>query len=139
LKTNTSLEEILVTSNELGEKGMLAILNGLKDNTSVKIFTSRSYNVECYYWSPQELNALKDVILSNKTLETIKLPDNQIGEPADIRILIEPYRVINDREPATIKGFELSRSMDIPAFNRENAANDKLEQCARVRFSNRYY
>jgi hypothetical protein len=52
---------------------------------------------------------------------------------------IEPYRVINDREPMTIKGFELSRSIKIPKFNRENALNDTLEQCANIKFSNHRY
>lgn len=139
LKTNTSLEELCVTSNQLQKKGLLAILKGLEQNTTLKTLYSRSYNVVCYYWSPQELNALKELILANKTLTTIELPDNQIDEPNDIRILIEPYQMIKDREPATVKGFELSRSVNIPDFNRENAANDSLEECARVIFSNRYW
>lgn len=34
LKKNTSLEELLVTSNQLEERGLLAILKGLKHNTT---------------------------------------------------------------------------------------------------------
>lgn len=139
LKTNSSLEEILLTSNQLEKKGMLAIMKGLEENTTLKTFSSRSYNVECYYWSPQELNALKNLIIANKTLENIELPDNQISEPERIRILIEPYRTIKDRKLPTIKGFELSRSCHIPDFNQENAENGSLEKCASITFSNRYY
>lgn len=135
LKNNTSLEELLVTSNQLQNKGIMAILKGLEENTTLKTLSSRSYNLSRYHWSSRELNALKGLILANKTLEKILLPDNQINRPEHIRILIEAYQSIKDREPATIKGFELGLH-DIPNFNRENAANDELEKWAKVRFIN---
>lgn len=46
LKTNKTLESLAVTSNELGQKGIIGILNGLTYNRSIKTFYASSYNVQ---------------------------------------------------------------------------------------------
>lgn len=133
LKENHSLGILAVCTSQLEEPGVLAVLDGLKNNESLKMFHGRSYNIQRYYWSPDELKALQDVITSNTSLQHIVLPDNQIGKPRYVNILSEPYKTINDRELASIHDLELCL-YKLPEFNKENASNGKLDEYSQIKF-----
>ncbi len=132
LKTNDYLEELLVTSNQLEKEGLIALLNGLEKNAKLKTLYSRSYNIECYYWSCEELNALAKVVRNNITLKEIDLPDNQISNPADIRILVNAYRTAEHKNPVIINGFEVRRSASLPPFTKKGVID--FENFAKIRF-----
>lgn len=134
LKTNNHLEELMVTSNQLGKEGLIAVLEGIEKNTALKSFQSRSYNIMCYYWSEMELSKLASVIRNNKTLKIIDLPDNQIENPANIRILMSAYLSATHRNPVTIQGFEFCRSVTLPKLTKKDVVNGKFEDYANIKF-----
>ncbi len=104
LKTNTSLEKLSVTdSNE----GLVSIFKGLEENKSLKIFHWEGPNVadyRYYRWSKEEVEALKNLIMANKTLQKIVLLNaEQIMRSAEHGdMLREIYSSIRDRKLATI-------------------------------------
>lgn len=135
---NKHLEKLFVMTNQLGEDGLIWILNGLQDNTALKEFNSRSYNCERYHWPTDMINSLTNLLNKNKTLQLIKFPDNQISTSnhgTDIPILSKPYKTINDRTVATV---EIEFNLSKVVFNRENALNGELDELAAVRFVNHY-
>lgn len=136
LKTNNHLEELMVTSNQLQEAGLIAVLEGIEKNTTLKNFQSRSYNVMCYYWSDITLSQLALVIRNNKTLKVIDLPDNQIEKPGSIRILMKAYSSATHRNPVHVQGFEFCRSVALPAFTKRDVLNGKFEDYAKIQFKN---
>lgn len=137
LKTNTSLERLAVTSSQIGKTGLIAIFEGLMNNSTLKELNSRSYNVSRYYWDQDELISLAKLISTNKTLQEIYLPDNQISKPSHIHILKNIYAACDYRPLATISGFELSL-YKMPKFNRENYLNGQLDEYANIKFKNSY-
>ncbi|HVT63323.1 MAG TPA: hypothetical protein VHD33_07565 [Legionellaceae bacterium] len=130
LQTNKSLEALSVTSSQLQEKGMMAILTGLMSNHSLQVFLARSYNLQCYYWSKEEVELLAKVVATNTSLKKIILPYNRLPyHPSEyqssINILSQPYHLIKHRNLATISEFE-----GIPDFCKENL--DKLDNIKRA-------
>ncbi|MGQ3889959.1 hypothetical protein ACQUW5_13130 [Legionella sp. CNM-1927-20] len=137
IKKNKTLEYLEVCSSQLGSIGMMAVLSGLKENTSIKTFRARSYNVESYYWSHRELNSLAEVITNNSTLEKIELPNNQLNDFSDITTLSQPYKEIKHRLLASISGFEVSKSSYVPDICAKNM--EALDELSQDRFINRHY
>ncbi|MFI4919079.1 MAG: hypothetical protein ACHP65_05950 [Legionellales bacterium] len=134
LKTNKSLEYLAVTSNQLCQEGMMGILRGLIDNQSLKTLYSRSYNINNYYWSPEELALLAQVISVNPVIENIIVPDNELHDFSEINILSAPYHLIKDRKLATISGLRVGCfTLD---FCIENLS--ELDSKSTMRFANRY-
>jgi hypothetical protein len=123
LKTNITLECLLVTSSQLEEEGMLDLMKGLLENRSLKTFYARSYNVEVFRWPTKLVEMLAILLAVNPVLKEIALPNNRI-ELSDIAILITPYQVIKNRVLATISGFN-----HLPNFCPENL--DELDKQSR--------
>lgn len=132
LKNNSSLTKLEVNSNQLKKEGLVFLLQGLKSNHSIKTLYCRSYNVDRYNWSKDELELLKEVLSINSTITDIKLTNNQIMDPKDITILTTLYAAIKDRKVATIAGLGLSSTLELPDFNMENA--NSLEEMSRIKF-----
>jgi benzoyl-CoA reductase/2-hydroxyglutaryl-CoA dehydratase subunit BcrC/BadD/HgdB len=126
------VEKIIVCANHLEHKGMLAILNSLTVNNSIQQLFIRSYNVHHhrYNWTTEEVQALVKVISTNKSLKSIKVPDNVI-DSSEIHYLMKAYET-NDFEHANISGFEVGLNR-LPDFNHENVKNnEELKEWFRV-------
>lgn len=133
LQRNTSLETLAVTSSQLGEEGMIALLEGLQMNKSVTSLSCYSYNMCRHNWSYAELQALISLITTNNTIKEIKLPNNDLDVIAKITLLANAYKNAGDKQLATISGFSLHWS-SLPDFNKENALNGELDKCAKITF-----
>lgn len=119
LETNQTLNELSVTSNQLEKEGVLAILNGLQKNTSLKILYMRAYNVDGYTWSAEELMALRDLIYINTTLTMIVLPGNKMSDD-QMHLLAKPFLEITDRPLPKL------------VFNGNQYTTDDFQQCPRM-------
>lgn len=133
LKTNNSLERLEITTNEVGHAGLLILLQELRYNKTLKILYARSYNVQCYFWSREELSALAELAVKHPTLQKIELPNNQLEDFSDLQILLKEYTQSNP----TIIGLEVSRSYSIPPICQENMEN--LEEISTMQFQSRKY
>jgi hypothetical protein len=134
---NTSLENLEVTSNQIGKTGLINILKGLEQNTGLKVFLSRSYNIDCYDLDNDELAALARVISRNRSLERIELPENQLEDFAAIRVLLEPHYLTPNQKLPVISGLEVSKSCTVPPICPENLV--ELEKLSSHQFANRIY
>jgi len=138
LRHNTSIQRLEITSNEVGEAGMLALLRELRFNKSLRFLYARSYNVQCYYWSQEELDALITLAKVHPTLEKIELPDNQLQDFSDLRAFVHEYLSPADHSKSypTITGFQISRSYTVPPICEEN--KETLEEMSNMNFSRRW-
>lgn len=122
------LEKLVVNTNQLGENGIIKLLNGLQQNKSIKIFQANSRSGEQYNWSAEMIEALISVIKINKSLELINLPNNQIqfeNRERDIALLSQPYKDILNKELPTIR---IELNLSVLTFNKDNVLNNTLKK-----------
>lgn len=137
LRYNTSVQRLEITSNEVEHAGMLVLLQQLQDNKTLRVLHARSYNVRCYYWSQEELDALAKLALVHPTLERIELPDNQLQDFSDLNRLVDGYlHQTNRKNCPIITGLQIARSYAVPPVCHENM--EDLEQMGSMQFSKRW-
>ncbi|MCZ6925352.1 MAG: hypothetical protein O7D30_08675 [Rickettsia endosymbiont of Ixodes persulcatus] len=127
LKTNTSLKVLIVSSNDLATQGIISLFDGLKNNSSCEELYLKGNNCDVYYWRKFEVNALKDLIIANKTLKKIDVEDNDIAHRVEnaqpFKEIVEFYRSAKDRDLPTI-----TNGLFLLEINKENAMNSKFDK-----------
>jgi Ran GTPase-activating protein (RanGAP) involved in mRNA processing and transport len=77
LKDNGSIEELCLSGNSLGDDGVIAICEALRQRQGANLRTLELANVGI---SPEAMGAIADLISSCSTLETLNLSMNEWGD-----------------------------------------------------------
>lgn len=115
LESNSRLKRIELCANQLGIKGVRAVLEGLKGNKSLTTLCLHGLSAtKPYYWPRDELIRLAEFVQSNTTLEQIELQHNQLHDFADIALIMKPYLEDSKCARAKIVGLEVDKACKVP-------------------------
>ena len=85
LRSNTSMTELHLSENGLGNKGVAAVVAGLLNNSTLQVLDLRSNDI-----GKKGAESLATLLRSNGTLTTISLGSNVLGDDSEsIRVLAE--------------------------------------------------
>ena len=77
LKENASIEELVLSGNSLGDEGVIAVCEALKQRQGANLKVLELANVSI---SPEAMGAISDLVSACSTLETLNLSMNEWGD-----------------------------------------------------------